>query len=69
MNDRKMPQPKSPFIEALKSDPHENAREAERILDAPDRQEITEANQGAAPSDKPRATRDPLTTQNMRKPI
>lgn len=69
MDDRKTPLPKSPFTEALKSNPKDNAREAERLLDSPDRREVTDANRAAAPSDKPRTGQDPLTTQNMRKPI
>ncbi|MCG5239223.1 hypothetical protein ACIU1J_00930 [Azospirillum doebereinerae] len=69
MDDRKMPLPKSPFIEALKSNPHDNARDAERLLDFPDRKQVTEANQRTAPSDKPRGQQDPLTVQNVRKPI
>lgn len=69
MDDRKTPLPKSPFAAALKSNPHDNAREAERLLDQPGREEITEANTDAARPDKPRSQQDPLTTQNMRKPI
>ncbi len=69
MDDRKIPLPKTLFAEALKSTPHDNAREAERLLDSPDRNEVTEANRAAHPSEKPRPGQDPLTMQTMRKPI
>lgn len=69
MDDRKTPLPKSPFTEALKSNPKDNARDAERLLDSPDRQDVTEVNRKVAASDKPPTKQDPLTTQNMRKPI
>lgn len=67
MDDRKMPLPKSPFTEALKSDPHENARDAEKLYDAPDRDSVTEANRKPDRTDQPAG--DPGSSANIRKPL
>lgn len=45
MDDRRTPEPESPFSDALSRTPEENARDAEKGLDQPDRKSVTEANQ------------------------
>lgn len=42
MDDR---EPTGPFEEALRRSPAENARDADRTMDSPDRREVTEANE------------------------
>ena len=72
MDDRRTPEPKSPFTEVLRRSPKENAKEAERLYDSPDRRTVTEANRGisrkpddheAGPGD------DPTVSTNVRKPF
>lgn len=70
MNDRKMPTPRSPFTEALKSDLHDNAREAERLYDSNRRREVTEANEALEEQGKDKSPAgDPASSANQRKPV
>ena len=82
MSDNKMPQPRSPFREALLSNPHDNAREAEAMYDSTGRREIHEANKALsekAPTNLDRGTDagegptgpggDAVVTGNTGKPL
>ncbi|AWK86351.1 hypothetical protein [Azospirillum thermophilum] len=68
MDDRRMPTPKSPFTEALKSDPKENAEKARRLYDSPDRQSVTDANR-RIPDDSREPPADPGSAANVRRPL
>lgn len=72
MDDRRMPAPKSPLTEALRRSPKENATEAERLYDSPDRHSVTEANRGIGrkPDDRDAGPGDdPTVSTNVRKPF
>lgn len=76
MTDRRMPEPRSPFTEAHREELKENARKAEDLYNAPDRQEVTEANKAlkekAREGNKGRPEgpgADPVVTENVRKPF
>ncbi|NYZ16320.1 hypothetical protein HL658_27580 [Azospirillum sp. RWY-5-1] len=72
MNDRRMPEPKSPFTEALRRSPKENAEDAERLYDSPDRRTVTEANRkiGRKPDEREAEVGgDPAVSTNVRKPF
>lgn len=72
MDDRRMPEPKSPFAEALGNPPEEAAKEAERLYDSPDRRAVTEANRKISrqPGDrKAGGGDDPVVSGNVRKPV
>lgn len=68
MDDRRMPIPKSPFTEALKSDPKEAAEKARRLYDSPDRQSVTDANRRIS-DDSQEPPTDPGSAANVRKPL
>lgn len=76
MDDRRMPEPKSPFAEALRHPPEEKAKEneaeAERLYDSPDRRSVTEANRKISRKTDDRDAEvgdDPVVSTNVRKPF
>lgn len=72
MDDRRMPEPKSPFAEALRHPPKENEAEAERLYDSPDRRSVTEANRKISrkPEDgDAEVGDDPVVSGNVRRPF
>lgn len=76
MTDRRMPEPRNPFTEAHREELKEAVKKAEDIYGAPDRREVTEANEALKEKadeeikgghEGPGA--DPVVTENVRKPF